>query len=69
MFLGDLILGFCTIDDKVTILSYLTWPTTRYRRLGLECVMVDNLAPLEGFLEACGGYLESIQFAKSFGEY
>ena len=65
---GDLILGFCAIDDSETILPYLTWPTVRYWGLGLECMMVDKPAPLERFPEARGS-LESIPFAKSiFGE-
>lgn len=59
---GDLVLKVCRVDDEDNLLSCVTRPTTRYRRLGLGFVVVYNFAPLERFFETCGGSLESIQF-------
>ena len=61
---GDLVLKVCKVDDRaeLNILSCFTRPTTRYRKLGLGLVMVHNFAPLEQFLQTCGGSLESVQF-------
>lgn len=67
---GDLILKVCRIGNDMNILSYLTRPTARYRRLGLGLVKVDNPAPMQRFFETCGGSLESIRFISCFfGEH
>jgi len=63
---GDLILKVCGVDTGTNALSWLTRPTTCYRRVGLGLVKVDNPAPLERFFEACSNSLESVQFISCF---
>ena len=63
---GDLVLKACRIDGGENILSCLTLPTTRYRRLGLGLVNVVDPTPFERLLETCGSSLESIQFICCF---
>ena len=61
---GDLVLKASKIGgvDGDNIFSYVTRPTTHYRKLGLGLVTVHNFAPLERFFQTCGGPLESVQF-------
>ena len=71
---GDLVLKLARIEADVrygaNLLSCLTLSTTRYRRLGLGLVVVNNFSPLKLFLWACGGSLEAIHpIGRLFGEY
>lgn len=67
---GNLILKVCRIDNRDDILGCLIRSTTCYRSLGLGLIKVDDPAPLQRFLEACAGSLESIQLVCCFfGEY
>ena len=62
---GDLVLMQARLDTNAGhgayLLSSLTWPTERYRRLGMGLVTVGDFSPLEVFLRACGRSLEVIQ--------
>ena len=62
---GDLVITHATIGAGVSrivdLLSSLTWPATRYRRLGMGSVVLGDLSTLEIFLRACGSSVEVVQ--------